>query len=355
MSIHLNKHGICQISLCTPSGKRFRRTAGTSDRREAQELHDKLKHELWRQEKLGEKPKHLWDEACIRWLQENQGKKSLDSDKIKIRLLPELRGLLLEDISRDLIHSIVNRKTCSGSTKNRYFALIRAILNKCVNEWDWLDKAPKLKLHKEPKKRIRWLYPEEAQRLVNALENLPYMQHLVIFSLATGLRQANVLNLKWEQIDLRRQVAWIYPDQAKAGKAIGVPLNQTAMQVLMDRPRVSDYVFTHSGGRKVKAISNRVWREALDKAGITDFRWHDLRHTWASWLVQQGTPLAALKEMGGWESVEMVQRYAHLAPEHLSQHARLIDSNISAGIGLVQTFAKVENRQSSEHQTMKIN
>jgi hypothetical protein len=297
----------------------------------------------------------LWDEACIRWLQENQGKKSLDSDKIKIRLLPELRGLLLEDISRDLIHSVVNRKTCSGSTKNRYFALIRAILNKCVNEWDWLDKAPRLKLHKEPKKRIRWLYPEEAQRLVNALENLPYMQHLVIFSLATGLRQANVLNLKWEQIDLRRQVAWIYPDQAKAGKAIGVPLNQTAIQVLMDRPRVSDYVFTHSGGGKVKAISNRVWREALDKARITDFRWHDLRHTWASWLVQQGTPLAALKEMGGWESVEMVQRYAHLAPEHLSQHARLIDSNISPGIGLVQNFAKVENRQSSEHQTMKIN
>ena len=348
MSIHLNKHGIWQISLRTPSGQRFRRTAGTADRREAQELHDKLKHELWRQEKLGEKPKRLWDEACIRWLQENQGKKSLDSDKIKIRLLPELRGLLLEDMTRDLIHSVVNRKTCSGSTKNRYFALIRAILNKCVNEWDWLDKAPKLKLHKEPKKRIRWLYPEEAQRLVNALDSLPYMQHLVIFSLATGLRQANVLNLKWEQIDLRRQVAWIYPDQAKAGKAIGVPLNHTAMQVLMDRPRASDYVFTHSKGAQVKSISSRVWREALEKAGITDFRWHDLRHTWASWLVQQGTPLAALKEMGGWESVEMVQRYAHLAPEHLSQHARLIDSSMPPGIGLVQNFAKVQNQQNAD-------
>ena len=350
MSIHLNKHGIWQISLRTPSGQRFRRTAGTADRREAQELHDKLKHELWRQEKLGEKPKRLWDEACIRWLQENQDKKSLGSDKIKIRLLPELRGLQLEDMTRDLIHSVVNRKTCSGSTKNRYFALIRAILNKCVNEWDWLDKAPKLKLHKEPKKRIRWLYPEEAQRLVNALENLPYMQHLVIFSLATGLRQANVLNLKWEQIDIRRQVAWIYPDQAKAGKAIGVPLNHTAMQVLMDRPRVSDYVFTHSKGERVKSISSRVWREALEKAGIADFRWHDLRHTWASWLVQNGTPLAALKEMGGWESVEMVQRYAHLAPEHLSQHARLIDSSMPPGIGLVQSFAKVQNQQNTDKQ-----
>ena len=356
MSIHLNKHGIWQISLCTPSGKRFRRTAGTSDRREAQELHDKLKHELWRQEKLGENPKRLWDEACVRWLRENQDKKSLDSDKAKIRLLPELRGLLLEDITRDLIHSVVNRKDCSGSTKNRYFALIRAILNKCADEWDWLDKAPKLKMHKEPKKRIRWLYPAEAQRLVNALDNLPYMQHLVIFSLATGLRQANVLNLKWEQIDLMRQVAWIYPDQAKAGRAIGVPLNQTAMQVLMSRQRVSDYVFTHSNGGQVKSISSRVWREALKKAGIKDFRWHDLRHTWASWLVQQGTPLAALKEMGGWESIEMVQRYAHLAPEHLSQHARLIDSGFAPEIdGLVQNFAKVQKRQIQDKQKRIIN
>ena len=341
MSIYRNKYGIYQISFRTPSGERFRRTTGTTDKQLAQELHDKLKHDMWRQEHLDEKPKHLWDEACIRWIQENQGKKSLSADKIKIRLLTELRGLPLEMLTRDLIHSVVNKRPVTGSTKNRYFALIRAILNKCVNEWDWLDKAPKLKLHKEPKKRIRWLYPEEAQRLVNALAHLPYMQHLVIFSLATGLRQANVLNLKWEQIDLRRQVAWIYPDQAKAGKAIGVPLNHTAMQVLMDRPRVSDYVFTHSKGARVKSISSRVWREALEKARITDFRWHDLRHTWASWLVQQGTPLAALKEMGGWESIEMVQRYAHLAPEHLSQHARLIDSDLRPGVELVQSLSKV--------------
>lgn len=348
MSIYLNDYGIWQISICSAGGKRLRRTTGTRDKRAAQELHDKLKHELWRDENLGEKPQHLWDEACVRWLQENQDKKSLDGDKDKIRLLPELRGVLLSDLTRDFIHQVVNQKNCSSSTKNRYFALIRAILNKCVNEWDWLDKAPKLKLHKEPKKRIRWLYPEEAQRLVNALDSLPYMQHLVIFSLATGLRQANVLNLKWEQIDLRRQVAWIYPDQAKAGKAIGVPLNHTAMQVLMDRLRVSDYVFTNSKGARVKSISSRVWREALEKAGITDFRWHDLRHTWASWLVQQGTPLAALKEMGGWESVEMVQRYAHLAPEHLSQHARLIDSGIAPGIGLLQSFVKVSSAQTLE-------
>ena len=119
MSIYRNKYGIYQISFRTPSGERFRRTTGTTDRQLAQELHDKLKHDMWRQEHLDEKPKHLWDEACIRWIQENQGKKSLSADKIKIRLLPELRGLLLEDMTRDLIHNVVNRKTCSGSTKKQ--------------------------------------------------------------------------------------------------------------------------------------------------------------------------------------------------------------------------------------------
>jgi len=114
------------------------------------------------------------------------------------------------------------------------------------------------------------------------------------------------------------------------------------------RAQIKEIANTHSKGARVKSISSRVWREALEKAGITDFRRHDLRHTWASWLVQQGTPLAALKEMGGWESVEMVQRYAHLAPEHLSQHARLIDSGIAPGIGLLQSFVKVSSAQTLE-------
>ena len=72
-------------------------------------------------------------------------------------------------------------------------------------------------------------------------------------------------------------------------------------------------------------IQNRDWNNLLAKAEIKDFRWHDLRHTWASWLIQRGTPLAALQEMGGWETPSMVQRYAHLAPEHLHQHSALLN------------------------------
>ena len=87
----------------------------------------------------------------------------------------------------------------------------------------------------------------------------------------------------------------------------------------------SRFVFTYSNGRKVQSISLRIWKNALEKAGISDFRWHDLRHTWASWLVQSGVPLCALQEMGGWESVEMVRGYAHLSAEHLQAHAEILD------------------------------
>ncbi|AHK20267.1 integrase [Yersinia similis] len=78
--------------------------------------------------------------------------------------------------------------------------------------------------------------------------------------------------------------------------------------------------------RKKRVDDNTAWRTGLKHSGITDFRFHDLRHTWASWLVQAGVPLSALQEMGGWESIEMVRRYAHLAPNHLTEHAKQIDA-----------------------------
>ena len=78
--------------------------------------------------------------------------------------------------------------------------------------------------------------------------------------------------------------------------------------------------------RRVRSKDTLAWRNALKQAGIKNFRWHDLRHTWASWLVQNGTPLYVLQEMGGWQSAEMVRRYAHLAPANLVSHAQLVDN-----------------------------
>lgn len=188
-----------------------------------------------------------------------------------------------------------------------------------VNEWEWLDRAPHVKMLKQPTRRIRYLTHNEAQRL---LVNLPaHLADIAAFFLVTGLRRANVTGLQWSQVDLTRRLAWIHPDQAKARKAIAVPLNNEA--VLLIRKWVGKHpthVFSFNG-RPITQVSTKAWYKGLEAAGIEDFRWHDLRHTWASWHVQNGTPLFVLQELGGWESPEMVRRYAHLSADHLAPYA----------------------------------
>jgi integrase len=171
------------------------------------------------------------------------------------------------------------------------------------------------------------LTPDEARRLLTQLpEHLPDMAQ---FSLMTGLRQRNVSYLKWNQVDMSRHVAWMHPDETKAGRPIGVPLNQDALDVLRRRlGRHGDYVFTYEGN-PVDRCSTRGWKRWLENAGIEKtFRWHDLRHTWASWHVQRGTPLEELMELGSWSSYEMVLRYAHLAADHLRSAAGRIDDTL---------------------------
>jgi integrase len=201
---------------------------------------------------------------------------------------------------------------------------VSAILNKAKNEWGWIDTVPTIRKLKEPKQRIRWLSHEEATRLLAELPE--HLNAIVRFALSTGLRESNITKLEWSQVDMQRKVCWIHPDQAKAERAIGVPLNNSAIDVLLQQVGKHHMrVFTYKNEPFVKA-GTRAFKNALERSGINSFRFHDLRHTWASWHVQSGTPLNVLQELGGWSSYEMVQRYAHLAPEHLSDHASCIDA-----------------------------
>jgi integrase len=219
----------------------------------------------------------------------------------------------------DAISEAKQAEGCSNATVNRTLSLIRSILRKCTRDWEWLDRAPAVRLLKEPTRRVRFLTHDQADAL---LKELPaHLRDMATFTLATGLRAANVTGLTWDQVDLERKVAWIHPDQAKARKAIAVPLNTAAIEVLgRQRGRHADRVFTYEGA-PVRQVSTKAWYKALKRVGIADFKWHDLRHTWASWHVQAGTPLFALQELAGWESERMVRRYAHLAADHLAVYA----------------------------------
>lgn len=366
MSITL-RGGVWHCHFVTPSGKRIRRSLGTGDKKQAQELHDKLKAEAWRVDKIGELPTRTFEECCIRWIREKEHKRSLDDDKTKIEyFLRHFSGRDISTITADQVNEavskMVNRKNIqvwesrrdaalrrgnepppytekpvSQATKSQHLSFMRSLLKTAANDWGWIKTAPVIKTKKPISKRIRWLTREEAERLIACMPES--IKPVVIFALATGLRRSNIIDLEWQQVDMQRKVAWVNPENAKAGKAIGVALNDTACRVLRDQiGKSSRWVFVHTkpstrpdktvtpAVRKMRVDDNSAWRIGLAKAGIEDFRFHDLRHTWASWLIQSGVPLSVLQEMGGWESIEMVRRYAHLAPNHLSEHARKIDA-----------------------------
>ena len=259
-------------------------------------------------------------------LMETQHKASHKQDMKQVAWFQQFfRGQLLSELTREVIAEVgeIKCKETSPSTANRYLATIRAILRRAALDWEWIEKAPFIRLYKEPKRRIRWIAPEQVQILLNELPE--HLVDLVKFSLSTGLRKRNVTDLEWSQVDLQRNVAWIHADQAKARKSIHISLNVTAMGVL--RKQVGKHslrVFTYQG-KPIIQVNTRAWRKALRRAGIEDFRWHDLRHTWASWLTQKGVPLNVIQEMGAWESTEMVKRYAHLAPEQFRKHAMVVD------------------------------
>lgn len=258
---------------------------------------------------------HTWNDAASLWLTEMNHKRTIDHDRRKLEWLQPLLGQKrLVEIDRFVIADIGKLKAeqASPATANRYLALIRAILRRAVFEWEWLTKPPRIHLYKEPSRRIRWLTADQVRTLLDEL--LPHQRDAVLFALATGLRHANVAGLKWEQIDMTRRTAWLFADQVKNGEELHVSLNDTALDVLKRRHgKHSAYVFTYRN-RPIKRFNTRAWYKAMKRAGIENFRWHDLRHTWASWLVQQGVPLYSVQEMGGWKTHKMVRRYAHLSP-----------------------------------------
>jgi integrase len=313
--IKRKKSSVWWIDFVAPNGERVRRSTATADRKEAAELHDKLKSEVWRVQRLGDRSKRIWQDAVVRWLREQAHKASLRDDKRMLRWLHRsLADRELESVNRTLVEAIIEAKQaegCSHATVNQHLVLLRAILRRCVRDWEWLDRAPTIRLLKEPMRPIRFLSQTQA---------LTLLRDMASFALATGLRAANVTGLIWDQVDLSRKLAWVHPDQAKARKAIAVPLNDMAMCVIMRQAgKHPMHVFSYLG-EPIKQVSTRAWYLALNRAGLTDFRFQDLRHTWASWHIQSGTPLFALQELGGWETERMVRRYAHLAADHLAAY-----------------------------------
>lgn len=337
------------IATTLPNGKRLRQSAGTENREDAEALLAKLTLEAYRERHFGFKPERSWQEAVVRYLAVKAMLRSFSDVKRICRMLdPYLGTLTLNQINGDVIWSVVEGELKKGNkpaTVNRYLALVRSLLRMARDEWQWIDSTPKIRLLPGEVERDRWLTREEADRLIQACP--PHLAAVVKFALATGCRAREITGLEWGRVDLTRQTAWI--NETKNGTPRGVPLNCDAVAVLErevgKHPR---YSFTYRGQPIGGQVSNTAWQNAVAEAGIKDLRFHDLRHTWASWHRQAGTSCDELKDLGGWKSRQMVDRYAKFATENMAVAAARIESGRGGNVvNLVTLMSRPEMKKTA--------
>ncbi|MBV8045135.1 MAG: site-specific integrase [Pluralibacter sp.] len=312
------------IDISAPDGTRVRRSTGTEEKEKAQQYHDKIKHELWDVHKLDKKEEHLFEEIVILAMKDAEGQALYDTKKgyarywlsvFKGRSILSIKG---DEIARNMpTHSQhKSRKRLENGTINRYRAFIVRAFSLALKH-GWIENRPYIPELREPKVRVKWMRKWQARELIDALET-DIMRRVVSFALLTGARRGEILSLTWENVDIENRNAIVTAENAKSGRARALPLNDEAIRILRESDMSCEYVFSVDGER-LSDIDRVDFFRATQKARISDFRFHDLRHTWASWHVQNGTPLMMLKEMGGWETLEMVKKYAHLSAEHLNR------------------------------------
>lgn len=298
-------------------GIKVRRSTGTTDRLAAEELESRLRADLWRRGRLGEKPVKTWTEAVARWYAEARTR-GREFDKARLDWFDQyLKDQPLASITRDVVDQLraVRLKDSKPSTANRYLALLRMILRKAHREWEWTDKLVHVPMYPIGNLEPRYLTRAQFAALKKALP--AHLRALAEFSVETGLRMRNATGLTWAQVDMRRQQLTIPASRAKAGETIAIPLSARAMTVLRkQRGKHATHVFTFRG-EPIDDANGRAFKQAAKRAKLDWLRWHDLRHTWASWQIQAGVPPHVLQELGGWKSADMVKRYGHLSVEHL--------------------------------------
>jgi integrase len=207
--------------------------------------------------------------------------------------------------------SVRTKRELTAAGVNRPLAALRHLLRIAQREWEVLQSVPTITLEKEPEGRIRWLEPDEEQRLLAACgaSRAKHLLPVVSMALETGLRKSELLGLSWDRVDLSRGV--IRLEVTKSGRRREVPMRQAVYSILADLPGPREGRVWPSG-----AIRS-AFETAVETAKLDDFHFHDCRHHFASWFVMRGGSLQALKTILGHADIKMTLRYAHLSPDHL--------------------------------------
>jgi integrase len=319
--------------------KRYRKSTETEDRKLARRIYDKVKGEIaegkWFEKLPGEDK--TFQEMVEKYLREHASK--LVSEKAfqgyAKNLLSFFGDHQLLEITPRLINEFKTKRREDGlkpSSINRELATMKKAFNLAIKEWEWINQNPvsRVSMEKEENKRDRWLTDDEEKRLLDACS--PWLRELALFALNTGMRLGEILSLAWSEVDLFRRVVVVLKSKNKERRTI--PVNQTVVNMLKAKMKVRSiktnlvfYTPAHMMFRKTTV--DHAFMKAVKKAKIEDFKFHDLRHTAATRMVQMGKDLYKVQKILGHKTPSMTQRYAHHYPESLRDAVEVLDNRVT--------------------------
>lgn len=295
--------------------------------------------------RLSEAKKHSFAELIDRYIRDvlpNKPKSLIDQKRQLEWWKKELGSFLLADITpaliaerRDLLGSrnTVRGTRRSPSTVNRYLAALSHAFTIAMKEWGWLDDNPlrKVSRPKEPRGRVRFLSEAERPVLLAACKTSkdPYLYLVVVLALSTGARKSELLNLRWEDIDFSRKLIILH--ETKNGDRRLLPMVGHALELMKEHANhcKAKSVLVFPDKNSLAPADIRIaWEAALKQANIENFRFHDLRHSAASYLAMNGASTAEIAEVLGHKTLQMVKRYSHLSEAHTTDVVARMNNKI---------------------------
>jgi|TARA_B100000959_G_scaffold65628_1_gene69741 integrase len=297
---------------------------------------------------------HSFKELAENYTELIRNQKSFNSKKYFIKnLVNEFGNMPIRRMTTMVVEQYHSRFLTNGkspATADRHLAALKHMFTKAV-EWlmieeEILKRIRKVKLFCVNNERLRYLSKEESESLISNCTS--HLKPIVIAALNTGMRKGEILCLQWDRnIDLKH--GFILLDKTKSGKRREIPINQTFRETLQKQVRHihSPYVFFNKDGKRYKEVV-KSFKSALRRSGIKDFKFHDLRHTFASQLAMAGVDLPTLKELLGHKTLAMTLRYAHLAPSHKQKAVELLDNAVQPKPTIQKTIQLTKMRTVAE-------
>jgi integrase len=264
-------------------------------------------------------------------------------------LLSNVSAALITECRNELLASKTRRKALmSPSTVVRYMASLSHALNIAVKDWEWLDDSPMRKVSKprQPRGRERFLSDEERERLLAVCRQSDshHLYTVVVLALSTGMRRGEIMGLRWGMVDFELEQVRLH--ETKNGTSRSVPLVGHANELLLGRrpkpygesalvfPGQPKPALTAGKGRaEIKPVDiKKPWTTAVKRAALTDFRFHDLRHSAASYLAMNGASTVEIAAVLGHKTLAMVKRYSHLGQSHTRGVVQAMNDKIFAGV-----------------------